>query len=100
MMCSCYILTYTDLTGFVCVCIFFFSSRRRHTSCALVTGVQTCALPIFCFFTAERDVTRVAVLSCVAACLCPRSLARPTRRGRRARRRLCPCDPADRTSVV
>src|SRR3546814_16649879 len=27
---------------FVC----FFSSRRRHTRCALVTGVQTCALPI------------------------------------------------------
>src|SRR3546814_3875532 len=27
-------------------CIFFFSSRRRHTRCALVTGVQTCALPI------------------------------------------------------
>src|SRR3546814_10465439 len=26
---------------------FFFSSRRRHTSCALVTGVQTCALPIY-----------------------------------------------------
>src|SRR3546814_3120308 len=35
----------------VCVlCMFvflFFSSRRRHTRCALVTGVQTCALPIF-----------------------------------------------------
>src|SRR3546814_14249422 len=35
----------------VCVCCccdvcFFFSSRRRHTSCALVTGGQTCALPI------------------------------------------------------
>src|SRR3546814_4294787 len=29
------------------VCVFFFSSRRRHTRCALVTGVQTCALPIF-----------------------------------------------------
>src|SRR3546814_1784157 len=30
------------------VCLFFFfSSRRRHTRCALVTGVQTCALPIF-----------------------------------------------------
>src|SRR3546814_3123361 len=29
-----------------CVVIFFFSSRRRHTRCALVTGVQTCALPI------------------------------------------------------
>src|SRR3546814_4935991 len=28
------------------VCFFFFSSRRRHTRCALVTGVQTCALPI------------------------------------------------------
>src|SRR3546814_8509463 len=29
--------------------VFFFSSRRRHTRCALVTGVQTCALPIsFC----------------------------------------------------
>src|SRR3546814_12909517 len=26
---------------------FFFASRRRHTICALVTGVQTCALPIF-----------------------------------------------------
>src|SRR3546814_4919627 len=28
------------------VSCFFFSSRRRHTRCALVTGVQTCALPI------------------------------------------------------
>src|SRR3546814_10386889 len=28
------------------VTVFFFSSRRRHTRCALVTGVQTCALPI------------------------------------------------------
>src|SRR3546814_16541721 len=26
--------------------LFFFSSRRRHTRCSLVTGVQTCALPI------------------------------------------------------
>src|SRR3546814_3766672 len=34
-----------ELLSFV---FFFFSSRRRHTSCALVTGVQTCALPI-CF---------------------------------------------------
>src|SRR3546814_4553077 len=32
----------------LCQCVFFFSSRRRHTRCALVTGVQTCALPI-CF---------------------------------------------------
>src|SRR3546814_1224093 len=28
--------------------VFFFASRRRHTRCALVTGVQTCALPISC----------------------------------------------------
>src|SRR3546814_4204662 len=40
-MCICYIVFY-------CTCfVFFFSSRRRHTRCALVTGVQTCALPIF-----------------------------------------------------
>src|SRR3546814_8212462 len=31
---------------FAVLCFFFFSSRRRHTRCALVTGVQTCALPI------------------------------------------------------
>src|SRR3546814_3640435 len=30
------------------VFVFFFSCRRRHTICALVTGVQTCALPILC----------------------------------------------------
>src|SRR3546814_7789738 len=30
----------------LCFFFFFFSSRRRHTRCALVTGVQTCALPI------------------------------------------------------
>src|SRR3546814_3935581 len=35
------------------LCGFFFSSRRRHTRCALVTGVQTCALPI----SAPPDVT-------------------------------------------
>src|SRR3546814_4111702 len=31
----------------VVLVFFFFSSRRRHTRCALVTGVQTCALPIY-----------------------------------------------------
>src|SRR3546814_6024434 len=30
-----------------CLVLVFFASRRRHTRCALVTGVQTCALPIF-----------------------------------------------------
>src|SRR3546814_17636422 len=33
------------ITSYI-VDMFFFSSRRRHTRCALVTGVQTCALPI------------------------------------------------------
>src|SRR3546814_20824485 len=32
---------------FLLYSFFFFSSRRRHTRCALVTGVQTCALPIW-----------------------------------------------------
>src|SRR3546814_17598232 len=34
---------------------FFFSSRRRHTRCALVTGVQTCALPISPVFHVNGD---------------------------------------------
>src|SRR3546814_9540256 len=38
----------------VVVC-FFFSSRRRHTRCALVTGVQTCALPICTDITALKQ---------------------------------------------
>src|SRR3546814_1292804 len=40
----------------VCECRhwFFFSSRRRHTRCALVTGVQTCALPICSAHVSER----------------------------------------------
>src|SRR3546814_16585514 len=48
--------------------MFFFSSRRRHTRCALVTGVQTCALPI-----------------------CSQSPARRSSRG--AGRRSFPCRP-------
>src|SRR3546814_3529383 len=38
---------------------FFFASRRRHTSCALVTGVQTCALPISARGVPEPDVVLV-----------------------------------------
>src|SRR3546814_3393466 len=47
----CFLSLLLELSGFVYLwllwCVFFFSSRRRHTRCALVTGVQTCALPIF-----------------------------------------------------
>src|SRR3546814_4633668 len=35
--------------------LFFFSSRRRHTRCALVTGVQTCGLPIYVLETDPRE---------------------------------------------
>src|SRR3546814_4296142 len=41
------VISVVNLIVVICVLfLFFFSSRRRHTSCALVTGVQTCALPI------------------------------------------------------
>src|SRR3546814_1571272 len=48
---------------------FFFSSRRRHTRCALVTGVQTCALPICptCNIDYERDFSRNVELSFLPA---------------------------------
>src|SRR3546814_8135957 len=41
------------------MCRCFFSSRRRHTRCALVTGVQTCALPI-----CDRPPPRAALGRC------------------------------------
>src|SRR3546814_19124095 len=54
--------------------IFFFSSRRLHTRCALVTGVQTCALPFFCCakigeaeVLADGGVTGILITSPVAA---------------------------------
>src|SRR3546814_2842279 len=40
---------------------FFFSSRRRHTRYALVTGVQTCALPIFYADTAAKERSAIAL---------------------------------------
>src|SRR3546814_8425535 len=45
-MCICYLICRLFL--------FFFSSRRRHTRCALVTGVQTCALPIWFYVEIVR----------------------------------------------
>src|SRR3546814_5774589 len=41
----------------LCFC-FFFSSRRRHTRCALVTGVQTCALPISSRMAAKKTAKK------------------------------------------
>src|SRR3546814_7179831 len=45
---------------------FFFSSRRRHTRCALVTGVQTCALPISALAKALKGVDALLVRSATA----------------------------------
>src|SRR3546814_5214376 len=45
---------------------FFFSSRRRHTRCALVTGVQTCALPIFTANVINPAIASDALKSFVA----------------------------------
>src|SRR3546814_1110443 len=49
------------------VSVFFLSSRRRHTRCALVTGVQTCALPI----SSKRDAPRRALTAALNARLIP-----------------------------
>src|SRR3546814_994161 len=46
---------------------FFFSSRRRHTRCALVTGVQTCALPISDWDAMASDSREVDGLGDVVA---------------------------------
>src|SRR3546814_4494652 len=43
-----------------CLISVFFSSRRRHTRCALVTGVQTCALPIYLSTLAPGEQITVA----------------------------------------
>src|SRR3546814_9082101 len=47
LLLSSYTTFYVVCCYFCLLLLFFFSSRRRHTRCALVTGVQTCALPIF-----------------------------------------------------
>src|SRR3546814_12855466 len=60
-MCRCCLL---------CFVFFFFSSRRRHTRCALVTGVQTCALPIaglfICGCNAPRSLSQRVVIHGIA----------------------------------
>src|SRR3546814_1709539 len=59
-------------------CLFvFFSSRRRHTRCALVTGVQTCALPI----SAKLDVTIPIASVTVASAGLKDHLLRPGKDG-------------------
>src|SRR3546814_3547676 len=52
----------------VIVCLFFFSSRRRHTRCALVTGVQTCALPICAVHSARWRASCSILWGSAATC--------------------------------
>src|SRR3546814_8369738 len=82
----------------ICVAIyFFFSSRRRHTRCALVTGFQTCALPISSAFSA--DAATIFTDANPARRPVSHPTASPRRRSRRPRscrrsggtaRRACP----------
>src|SRR3546814_3181230 len=53
----------------LCFYFFFFSSRRRHTRCALVTGVQTCALPICCWSTGNCPISAAWTLSAGCAAI-------------------------------
>src|SRR3546814_17829722 len=46
---------------------FFFSSRRRHTRCALVTGVQTCALPISPSTNQRKNAAAPIAANCIVA---------------------------------
>src|SRR3546814_7913038 len=52
--------------GMLSSCMFFFSSRRPHTRCALVTGVQTCALPIFINRTAADFLASASLVEQLA----------------------------------
>src|SRR3546814_17630593 len=90
---------------------FFFSSRRRHTRCALVTGVQTCALPIsstshrhsatsarntssaepFSDLNAERSVAHCRLISAISPC--PRNTRSGARPSKLYRPRTAPPSP-------
>src|SRR3546814_13454240 len=77
MTCACHIVSNWLVT---CVCyavLCFFSSRRRHTICALVTGVQTCALPICHVSRRDRRAGRYGgAVRAAAAPLHPGAAAR------------------------
>src|SRR3546814_10470127 len=60
--------------------IFFFSSRRRHTRCALVTGVQTCARPIL-----FQEARPIWIVEHVAATGNSRGVSQVSRRSSRRR---------------
>src|SRR3546814_218025 len=63
----------------LCFLCFFFSSRRRHTICALVTGVQTCALPIWSVSSFATALTKSGWSTCPQAGVRYSGEARSTR---------------------
>src|SRR3546814_15772579 len=89
---------------FTWVCPFFFTSRRRHTICALVTGVQVCALPI-CRASAEAQAAALAERRAAAAPEAVDERAVPSRRvpplvSRRRIEHVAPVDAAvDRAAL-
>src|SRR3546814_2857443 len=62
-VCSCRLRRYSSIVLLRVNSLLFFSSRIRHTRCALVTGVQTCALPISNLFDVDPPIvpTRASV---------------------------------------
>src|SRR3546814_2940404 len=78
LLLSLYMLYSYVFSVFIClvssICFFFFSSRRRHTRCALVTGVQTCALPIFWNFAGKTGVINVDPGAMPLKCSCTAAL--------------------------
>src|SRR3546814_17130625 len=77
--------------------LFFFSSRRRHTRGALVTGVQTCALPI-CASPCSPPTTWSTRSSCTKRLAAPR--CHRCRASSACRSTSCCAWPKDRKSVV
>src|SRR3546814_5825140 len=75
-------------------CVFFFSSRRRHTRGALVTGVQTCALPILT--GTALDVAALALYGSTLVLLYLASTVYQAVRGPRARQ---VCQMLDHTAI-
>src|SRR3546814_6873531 len=69
--------------------LFFFSSRRRHTRCALVTGVQTCALPISPTGPPTIPPTTVSTKVAITTLLTTQMPVPPAREGQRDLR-TCP----------
>src|SRR3546814_5683110 len=57
----------------ICACLCVLSSRRRHTRCALVTGVQTCALPILVSTTKGIEAQGFMLMSQILEDIAPQA---------------------------